>query len=163
MSSDAGQADLDEFARNMRELLETAHQSDEQPAVRDEYVEEPSRAFSRWHRTLPGWYTMIDIDWAYYYNNSREVYLFCETITVPEGALDSGVDECYAVDDHKRDVLEGLSEATGVPAAVVWHTEACDRFFVKELSDEQPEVRELVGDDGYADWIDEFRLQEATA
>lgn len=160
MSRSGTQAGLDRYSGDTRDLLDVAFENGGESSVRGEYVEQPSRAFSQWHRTLPKWYTVIDIDWAYYYNDSRETYLLCETITVPENSLSDGVVEKYPINSHKRDVLDHLSDAINVPSAAIWHSESCDRFFVKRI-DSGSGVRELVGDSGYADWIDEFRLGDS--
>lgn len=155
--SESAQETISKFGESDREKLKQAFANGESGA-RGEFEDSPSRAFSRWHRGLQSYYTTMDVDWLYYRHDDHEPYLFIETITVPEPALGESVDSKYPLWDHKQAVLENLHGVTDKPTAVVWHAEACDRFFVKEISQDDGELCELVGDAEYADWLDEYRL-----
>lgn len=123
--------------------------------ARRRVVEEPSQAFSDWHRDLPSWYTMIDLDAVYYDRTDYTPYLLVEVITVRSGDL-SAPHETHALYEHKRRVYRQVAEALEVPAYTVWTTEACNEFVVQEIGTDG--LERYRGDDGYADFVDRFRL-----
>ncbi|MCX2819894.1 hypothetical protein EGH25_11085 [Haladaptatus sp. F3-133] len=114
-------------------------------SARPKLVEEPSQAFSDWHReNLPETARMMDVDLCYY--DADGVYLVGEVIHIRRGTLeDAGTDD-YAVWSHKQDVLENLSARLGVPAVVVWKSpENDDEVAVKVLPNE--DVRRMDADE----------------
>lgn len=123
-------------------------------SARPRLVEERSEAFETWHRNqLPRDARVMDADLVYATQDGT-VYLLGEVITIRAGTLEDADTERYEIWSHKRRVLEDLSERLGVPAVVVWATEADDEVVVKNLRTEK--VRR-VDADGYVELLRLFR------
>jgi hypothetical protein len=117
--------------------------------ARQRFVEEPSTAFSDFHRTLPRWYTQIDLDGVYYdVRNGHVPYLLVEEITVRNGDL-SAPNETHELYEHKRHVYEHVADALEVPAYTLWTTESCDEFVVQQIDEDTDEVERLEGAQEY--------------
>jgi len=140
--------------------LVMSHVHEEAVAVasraRQQFVEEPSTAWSNYHRELPRWYTQMDLDAVYYdVTDGHAPYLLVEVITVRNGDL-SAPDETHELFEHKRLVYEHVADALDVPAYTLWTTEECDEFVVQQIGEDG--VERLEGETGYCDFLDRFRL-----
>lgn len=143
-----------------QEKLEIAHKngSREDSNTRGRRMDEPSKAFSDWHRrTIVDWMPTMDADWLYYDTQEDEVYLLVETICIRGGELDGGVNARYPLHDFKEDVYQWLNDSLDCPIYIVWHKEACDHFFVREFTAPKGQLVELNSEDEYQDWVDGFR------
>jgi hypothetical protein len=123
--------------------------------VRPRTEKNVSQAFSDWHRTLPSWYAVGDIDYIYF--DKFEPYLIVEQITIKNGDL-TAPHNTHALREWKEPVYTAVAEALGVPAYAVWSTETCDEFVVQRIDEDTEEVGRLRGESEYCDFLDRFRL-----
>lgn len=172
----SGDASRDSFSHEMRKLSEflDGESSDEElsdkerlqlafenaqtntSSVKEQFEDQPSQAFSQWHRTLGDEYSTMDVDWVES-DTDGEVYLMYETICVKSRSLTAdNIIKYYLPWPDKQRAYQSLDDQLDCPVYVVWHTEECDRFFVRDIDPDAP-LRELHGEGEFKDWLDGFR------
>lgn len=140
--------------------------------ARDRHQDDISMTFSDVHRREGAdWYKWIDIDTAYYKDNSNGgIYLVVERICIKKSGveIDDQTPEKYPLHQHKKTVIQELSERFGpdVPVFILWHRDECDprevidrsqiKFCVRNVDTGETLILNGWGD--YWDWIDGFRL-----
>jgi len=99
---------------------------------REEITGERPSNYSKFHREiLPEWCYMTDGDWfeQRWINNEFKLIAYVETIQVP--SLEDDPDRIYPVWSSKKGLCGKIEAKMGIPAYVVWHNEACTKFFVQ--------------------------------
>jgi len=87
--------------------------------ARQQFVEEPSTSFSEFHRTLPRWYTQMDLDAVYYdVTRGHKPYLLLEVITVRNGDL-TAPERTYELYDQQKKVRSLLNHLRS-PNKLAW-------------------------------------------
>lgn len=112
--------------------------------------------FSKWHRTLPGWYRYIDIDYLGYQivNGEYTPYVAIERIRLTDTEPTKGP-TMYPLEDHKREVYLNLANGLHIPAYTMWHKDDCDVFTVQSMKDESDTVS-LTGASELMNWLDQI-------
>jgi len=97
--------------------------------VRKERTFKRSSKYSKWHRTLPNYCYVMDLDWVEWRSGRGVVALIEVAIRKNEQLLQNLI----KLKDFETTILLEIATKLNVPAYVVYHEEDLSKFYVKQL------------------------------